>query len=138
MGPIAEGQPRVGFVAGRAGTRRSPLRYTGAPKGAGRKQSVPGPVQNPEDRTMPLIRHSSLVRACRLPISLFAALAAFGPTAAHAYVGPGAGLTAIGTVLALAAAVLFALVGFIWYPMKRLLKRSSTRTPAAEPTRTGE
>jgi hypothetical protein len=74
----------------------------------------------------------------RLPVMIFAALAAFGPSAAHAYVGPGAGLTALGTVLALVAAVLFALVGFVWYPMKRLMKRSGAKAPAAEPTRTGE
>jgi hypothetical protein len=67
-----------------------------------------------------------------------AALAAFGPSVAHAYVGPGAGLTAIGTVLALMAAVLFAIVGFVWYPVKRLLKRQSVKAPAAEPKRPGE
>lgn len=47
------------------------------------------------------------------------------PGTAFAYVGPGAGLTAIGTVLALIGAVLLAIVGFIWYPVKRLLGRSS-------------
>ena len=55
---------------------------------------------------------------------LCAALAAAVlPEAALAYVGPGAGLTAIGTVLALLAAVGLALVGFVWYPVKRLLRR---------------
>ena len=44
------------------------------------------------------------------------------PTVAFAYVGPGAGLTAIGTVLALIAAVLLGIFGFIWYPVKRLLR----------------
>lgn len=44
------------------------------------------------------------------------------PTAAYAYVGAGAGLSAIGSLLALIAAVLLAIVGFVWYPMKRLLK----------------
>ncbi len=42
---------------------------------------------------------------------------------AHAYVGPGAGLTAIGTVLALLAAVGLAIVGFVWYPIRRLARR---------------
>jgi len=45
------------------------------------------------------------------------------PGAALAYIGPGAGLSAIGTLLALVAAVLLAIVGFIWYPIKRLLKK---------------
>lgn len=42
---------------------------------------------------------------------------------AHAYVGPGAGLTAIGTFLALIIAVIVAIIGFFWYPIKRFLKR---------------
>ncbi len=44
------------------------------------------------------------------------------PGIAFAYVGPGAGLTAIGTVLALIGAVLLGIFGFIWYPVKRLLR----------------
>jgi hypothetical protein len=44
---------------------------------------------------------------------------------AEAYVGPGAGLTAIGSVLALFAAIGLAVVGFVWYPVKRMLKRKS-------------
>ena len=43
-------------------------------------------------------------------------------TPAHAYVGPGAGLSAIGIVVGLISAVLLGVVGFIWYPVKRLLK----------------
>lgn len=53
-----------------------------------------------------------------------AALAlALMPQTALAYVGPGAGLTAIGTILALVAAVALAVVGFVWYPVKRMLAR---------------
>lgn len=39
----------------------------------------------------------------------------------YAYLGPGAGLSAIGSLLALVAAVLFAIVGFLWFPIKRFL-----------------
>lgn len=49
--------------------------------------------------------------------------ALLAPCLAHAYVGPGAGLSAIGSVLALIGAVLLMVVGFVWYPVKRLLKR---------------
>lgn len=42
---------------------------------------------------------------------------------AHAYIGPGAGLTAIGSFIALIFAVLVAIVGFLWYPIKRMLKK---------------
>lgn len=59
---------------------------------------------------------------------------AIAPAAAHAYVGPGAGLTAIGTMLALVAAVLLAVVGFVWYPLKRLMgKGDSDKRSGAEP-----
>lgn len=40
-----------------------------------------------------------------------------------AYIGPGAGLGAVGSLLALVGAVLLMIVGFIWYPLKRLLRR---------------
>lgn len=49
------------------------------------------------------------------------------PTAALAYVGPGASLTAIGVLIALVAAVVLAVVGFVWYPLKRLLRGRSQR-----------
>ncbi|NEQ72177.1 MAG: hypothetical protein F6K24_29890 [Okeania sp. SIO2D1] len=42
---------------------------------------------------------------------------------AMAYVGPGAGLAAIGAFFALLAGILAALFGFLWYPIKRLLRK---------------
>lgn len=50
-----------------------------------------------------------------------------------AYVGPGAGLSAIGAVLALIGAVLLAIVGFVWYPVKRLLQYFRSKAPAPDP-----
>lgn len=47
------------------------------------------------------------------------------PNLLHAYVGPGVGLSAIGSVLAFIGAVFLLIVGFLWYPIKRLLKRRS-------------
>lgn len=45
-----------------------------------------------------------------------------------AYVGPGAAIAAIGAFLALIVGVLAALLGFLWYPVKRLLwKRKKSR-----------
>jgi len=65
-------------------------------------------------------------------------LTAISP-AASAYVGPGAGITAIGSILALLAGVLLAIVGFIWYPIKRFFRsrlgkreESSTAQTASE------
>lgn len=62
--------------------------------------------------------------------------AATMPGAAHAYVGPGAGLTAIGTVIALLAALLLAVVGFVWYPVKRLLKKRGAARPSPDAAET--
>ncbi len=45
------------------------------------------------------------------------------PTGAQAYIGPGAGIGVIGTVIAFLGAVLLAIVAFVWYPIKRLLRR---------------
>ena len=45
-------------------------------------------------------------------------------TPAQAYFGPGAGISAIGTVLALLAGLALAVIGFFWYPLKRFFRRS--------------
>lgn len=53
---------------------------------------------------------------------------------AYAYVGPGAGLSVIGTVLALLAATGLAIAGFVWYPIKRLRRRKQrSQTPEERP-----
>jgi len=51
---------------------------------------------------------------------------------ANAYIGPGAGLGAIGAVIALFAAVLLAVVGFVWYPIKRLVAAGRTKQCGAD------
>lgn len=55
------------------------------------------------------------------------------PAAAHAYVGPGAGLTAIGTMIALLAALVLAIVGFVWYPVKRMLRARKAKADVQTP-----
>lgn len=45
------------------------------------------------------------------------------PATADAYIGPGAGLSALGSLLALLGAVLLIIVGFVWYPVKRVMRR---------------
>lgn len=58
------------------------------------------------------------------------------PNSALAYIGPGAGLSAIGTVVAVIGAVLLLIVGFVWYPMKRVLRarKKNKNTAEKEPT----
>jgi hypothetical protein len=50
---------------------------------------------------------------------------------AQAYVGPGAGLSAIGSILSLLAAIGLGIVGFIWYPIRRLTRRLQSKKPKA-------
>ena len=46
---------------------------------------------------------------------------------AHAYMGPGAGLAFLGSLIALIAAVGVGVLGLVWYPAKRLIRiRRST------------
>ena len=45
------------------------------------------------------------------------------PRHAMAYIGPGAGLSAIGAFLAVVAGIIVAIFGFVWYPIKRLLRK---------------
>jgi hypothetical protein len=44
------------------------------------------------------------------------------PRPALAYVGPGTGMSAVGVFLAVVMGVVVALIGFVWYPCKRLLR----------------
>lgn len=67
-------------------------------------------------------------RAGGAPLSRTAGLAAFGaaavvPDLAAAYVGPGAGLTAIGSAVTFLGVFVLLVAGFLWYPAKRLLRR---------------
>ena len=50
---------------------------------------------------------------------------AFLPQFAFAYVGPGTGLSAIGAFFAFIFAMFVGILGFFWYPVKRLLRRRS-------------
>lgn len=63
----------------------------------------------------------------------------FFPVIAQAYIGPGAGISAIGSLLALLAGVGFAIFGFFWYPLKRLMKkRKKNDRPSVEMKKGGE
>jgi hypothetical protein len=55
-------------------------------------------------------------------VVLVIALLSLFPQPAAAYVGPGVGLTAIGVFFAVIATIVVAIFGFLWYPIKRLLR----------------
>lgn len=66
------------------------------------------------------------------------ALVALVAAPAHAYAGPGAGLSMIGSLVALVGAVLAGIFGFVWFPIKRLLKKRKASaidvaTPPVDP-----
>ncbi len=42
---------------------------------------------------------------------------------AHAYIGPGMGAGVIASVLGILGAILLAIVGVLYYPIKRMLKK---------------
>jgi cellobiose-specific phosphotransferase system component IIC len=51
---------------------------------------------------------------------------------ATAYVGPGLGLGVIGVIFGVIAAVLLGIIGLVWYPFKRLLKKKKLQKSAQE------
>ena len=53
----------------------------------------------------------------------------FASQSAIAYIGPGAGLSAIGVLLAIMVGIVVAIVGFVWYPIKRLMRRLRRAAP---------
>lgn len=58
---------------------------------------------------------------------VFMVLLLSAPQIAEAYIGPGAGIGAIGTVLALIGAILIAILSLIWYPIKLLLVKNKNK-----------
>lgn len=61
------------------------------------------------------------------PLIVLTAILSAAP--AHAYVGPGSSLGAIGVFLGLVGTVLLALISFVWYPVKRLARRIRQDNP---------
>ena len=59
----------------------------------------------------------------KLSSSAFAVLLLTLTSPVYAYLGPGGVVSGLGSFLALVAAVLVAIVGFLWFPIKRLIKR---------------
>jgi len=75
-----------------------------------------------------------------MKIAVLSLAAALTPAAAMAYVGPGAGLSAIGSVLSFLGVVVLLIAGFVWYPVKRLIRslRSGRKDGGADEGASGE
>lgn len=69
-----------------------------------------------------------------LPVTVPALLVLTLSAPAHAYVGPGAGLGVIGTLIGIVAAIVLAMFGLLWYPLKRAFgkKAATDGVPASD------
>lgn len=76
-------------------------------------------------------KHTTSIAAA---VAVLLAAIATTPSPAEAYMGPGGTLSGLGTLLALIGAVFVAIAGFLWYPIKRLIKKRKAGQPAAAGT----
>lgn len=75
-----------------------------------------------------MLKSTPMMSTKRTLQTLMAAfLVASLPNAALAYIGPGAGLGVVAVTIALAIGVLLLLVGLVWYPLKRVLKKNKNK-----------
>ena len=77
----------------------------------------------------------SQIRAILGPLFLGAlvVVTVMTPSAALAYVGPGAGLSMIGSLIAVVGALILAILGLVLFPMRMLMKRRRTAAAATAP-----
>jgi hypothetical protein len=67
-----------------------------------------------------------------LVVVMVAAIMITAPQVAWAYVGPGAGLGMIGSLIAVLGAIVVALVGLVILPFRMLLKRRKARAGSGQ------
>lgn len=65
----------------------------------------------------------STLRICPFLMILAAAIILLTPDTAAAYGGPGSVISGIGAFLAVLVAMVASIFGFIWYPLKKLVRR---------------
>lgn len=71
------------------------------------------------------------MRAGARVLGLVTLLMVATPGTALAYVGPGLGVGAIAAFLGAVLAVVLAIVGIVWYPLKRFFNRNKPKEPGA-------
>ncbi|MCA0998772.1 hypothetical protein [Alloyangia pacifica] len=79
------------------------------------------------------MRKSALFNAL-FPAAFLLAL----PAPALAYIGPGAGLGAISALIAVVIAIVLIFVGFIWFPLRRMMRKRRARTVQTQTSDAGE
>ena len=60
--------------------------------------------------------------SAELPAEVIAANAEPSLQVVRAYIGPGSGIGAVGALAALVATGVLMVIGFLWYPVKRILR----------------
>ncbi|WP_246525667.1 hypothetical protein [Thalassovita aquimarina] len=71
--------------------------------------------------------------AKHFPLAVLPALAWFFlAEPAAAYIGPGTGLGALGSILSFLGVVFLLIVGFFWYPIKRMVAKFRKPKPSGE------
>lgn len=109
-----------------------PVRYGASLKRRETRTPRPDPRWRTEAARAPMGREFMIATTKVVAVvGLICLLLAISPGPVAAYVGPGAGLTVIGAALALVGGVVFWIFGFVWYPVKRLLRRRSTEDDSA-------
>lgn len=53
------------------------------------------------------------------------AMVALGEAPAHAYMGAGAGLSALGSMISFLGVLFLMVFGFVWFPLKRAIKKAT-------------
>jgi hypothetical protein len=94
-----------------------PLPRCGTPGGTGRS----GIVDYLRRILPPMFLNTRFPGKSAALVAFLLAISSAAP--ALAYVGPGAGLTALGSLVAVVAVVVLAVIGFLWYPLKRVMRR---------------
>lgn len=73
---------------------------------------------------MPIMNRKAVLLAGTVAASLTA-------EPAYAYMGAGAGLSALGSILSFLGVFLLMLFGFVWFPLKRALNRKKDKSEKA-------
>src|SRR6185503_12140355 len=112
---------------------RNLLRATRPPRPA-RMQCLCQPQVGAQFACVPSSRRTYAARRTRMKRLAVAVCLLSLATSAEAYVGPGMGLGVISAVLGFLTAIVLALAGMVWYPVKRMIRarRRSVEPRAAD------
>lgn len=69
---------------------------------------------------------------------VFVAAEMLAPSSLWGYGGPGSIISGLGAFLAVVAAIIVSIFGFLWFPLKRLIRRIRGESDRDAETRSGE